>query len=958
MLQFRYILFLYGIFPFIVFGQYKYPHRYFDPREYQSDREIFSIDQSEDGTMYFGTGTSILQYDGERWKEGIIPGKKAIFWLKVEEEKGRIYVGSEKEFGYFDFELVYFSLSDKLDASTSDFGNIWEVDLSSHGVYFRSSRYIFRYYRDELTLIDGIGPIESPFDIIFTLNDTIYTRLREVGLATIYDGKLEVIVDAERFGYKCNAFVPHPEGILIATRSNGLFLYKNKNLKPLDVEVNQYLKEHRVYHATALSNEYFAFATLSGGVLIMDQNGRLVDLIKQDNYGVYEGTGYVFEDSRSGLWIGTKRGMAYIDINSPVRYYQLDGITEVTSTHFFEGKLHIGSLNGIYVLEEGKSEPEKVRGSPNLVKRIFECDNMLIATDLSYFFQIEGLEAKELFYPPFTSLTPITSNQYDYAGGGQEGIYFLNKDPEWVLTDKDEGTIKNVDDLIEYDSSLWGISSSSGLFRYDQSETRYDITECNALDIYKEALIATADDGFYTYDSSMDQFRPFQELNQFLPDLYLEVEDFYMEGDSTWLLYFNEEKILTGDIFINDSLIWKLPLFDARIEENVEVQLKDGLLIVTNGVDIFHLNTNLFKNFSKSAIKASISADQFLSSSEIPYAQNKLRFDFAVKAVYTNGDNYYRYRIDGYNNDWSSWSTQNYMEITNLFEGDYDLLLEAKTPDRSILSSSLSFSVLPPWYRTYWAYGSYLFFLSLFVWRFVKWRSSYLEDERNKLEDLVADRTSEIIAQKATIEQSLKEREVLLREIHHRVKNNLQVISSIFNMQLKEAKTDELKKLINDGQSRIKTMSLIHQKLYQSDKLDAIDLNDYANGLISQIGQLYGKKECQIKHEVVVENIHLDIDTAIPVGLILNELLSNSYKYAFDEGQGHISIHIEKADSDSYQLAYCDDGKGFPDGFDLEKGESLGLRLVSILARQLKGTMEFKNGNGVSFTIAFKTVDS
>ncbi|MEM9895696.1 MAG: hypothetical protein AAF789_04955, partial [Bacteroidota bacterium] len=129
--------------PIASIGQFKYPHRYFDPRVYESERKVFCMDQSEDGSMYIGTGGSLLKYDGERWEEHFVPGKKVIYWLKVDDTSGRIYIGSSGEFGYFDAAFRYVSFSDMLEEDTADFGNIWEVDLTSHGVYFRSSKYIF-----------------------------------------------------------------------------------------------------------------------------------------------------------------------------------------------------------------------------------------------------------------------------------------------------------------------------------------------------------------------------------------------------------------------------------------------------------------------------------------------------------------------------------------------------------------------------------------------------------------------------------------------------------------------------------------------------------------------------------------------------------------------------------------------------------------------------------------------
>lgn len=940
------------------YGQFKYPHRYFDPREYQSDRKVFCMDQAADGTMYFGTPSSLLKFDGERWKLTSIPGEKAVYWLTVDDATERIYVGTTGEFGYFDFDLNYVSLSDQLDASIASFGTIWEVKLTSHGVYFRSSRYIFRYHEGQLSHIAGIGPKEYPFDIISVVNDTIFTRIREVGLGAIYQGEISILKGTENFTSKTNAFIPHSDGLLVATRSNGLFLYQNQEIKAWNVPINEKLKENRVYHATALSNGLYAFANLTGGALLIDRQGKLVHSIKRHNYGIFEGTEFVFEDQQAGLWVATGKGMTLIDINSPIQYYRLDEMTENASFVHFDQKLYFGSLNGLYMLPDNHSEPQRVIDFPDLVTRIYEADDMLIATDLSYFFQVNGSKAQKGSYPPFTCLTPINSSEFNYVGGGQEGLYFLKKTKDWKIVKRDENSVKNLDKLVTYKESLWGISSSNGLFQYSEDSSRfYSIDDCYSLKVYENLLTVTTKNAFYFFDSATDQFQPFEELNKLISDEFHAIEDFYVANDQVWILYYNKEKVLTGDVFANNRLIRKLPCFDARIEENIEVQLTEDMLIISNGDHIFRYQQEANPDSMKRQVNVFISSEQLQESSDIPYSQNKLRFDFSLKSFYTSGNNYYRYRLQGYDNDWTEWSTQNYMEITNLTEGDYVLHLEAKTPSRSHASASYVFSILPPWYRTYWAYIFYLMLLGTLLWGIVKSRSRYLERERKRLEILVAKRTSEIIAQKATIEQSLLEREALLREVHHRVKNNLQVISSIFNMQLKQTETDEIRKLINDGQSRMKTMSLIHQKLYQSERLDVIAFEDYITTLISQINQLYNKGQRHITHEVDAGGIHLDIDTAIPVGLILNELLSNSYKYAFENDSGNIVVKITKDVSGNYLLVYRDDGEGLPGNFSLDGNDSLGLRLVSILVRQLKGELKFKNENGACFQITFQTAN-
>lgn len=210
--------------------------------------------------------------------------------------------------------------------------------------------------------------------------------------------------------------------------------------------------------------------------------------------------------------------------------------------------------------------------------------------------------------------------------------------------------------------------------------------------------------------------------------------------------------------------------------------------------------------------------------------------------------------------------------------------------------------------------------------------------------------------QKELVEQSLVEKEVLLKEIHHRVKNNLQIISSLLDEQARKASDNQVKKLMKEGQDRVQSMALIHQNLYESDNLSGIDIKDYLVELTKNISQSQvGQKEVEI--ELNVDDSKLDIDTAIPIGLILNELITNSFKYAFKgKDLGKISIAFNKTSAKDFLVKVTDNGIGLPDDFDIRKAKSLGLNLVRGLVRQLEGTMDFAGTNeGTNFEMRFST---
>jgi PAS domain S-box-containing protein len=216
------------------------------------------------------------------------------------------------------------------------------------------------------------------------------------------------------------------------------------------------------------------------------------------------------------------------------------------------------------------------------------------------------------------------------------------------------------------------------------------------------------------------------------------------------------------------------------------------------------------------------------------------------------------------------------------------------------------------------------------------------------------DITERVAGEEKAVE-SLREKEALLCEIHHRVKNNLQVISSILQLQAKYIKDHEALEVFKDCQSRIRTMALIHEKLYRSDKLARIDFKDYLESLAGLLLRSQLAQGVVLRHEWEIEAVTLDVDTAIPLGLIANELITNVLKHAFvGRRQGFLRMALRRGEAGYFQLIVRDDGQGVPPGFDPDKANSLGVRLVSILAKQIKGRMEFRNDHGAEFTITFQ----
>jgi PAS domain S-box-containing protein len=204
---------------------------------------------------------------------------------------------------------------------------------------------------------------------------------------------------------------------------------------------------------------------------------------------------------------------------------------------------------------------------------------------------------------------------------------------------------------------------------------------------------------------------------------------------------------------------------------------------------------------------------------------------------------------------------------------------------------------------------------------------------------------------------SLKDKEVLLREIYHRVKNNLQVISSLLNLQAGHVRDERDAEMFRESRNRVRSISLVHERLYRSKNLAHIDGDEYIRDLLDGLFQFYGIDGRRVTAKIEVGNVSLPLDTAIPLGLILNELLSNCLKHAFPgDGNGEIRIMLRRLAENGYELLVGDDGVGLPPGLDLQRAETLGFQLVDTLVKQLEGEIETRAGPGAEFRVRFKEV--
>ena len=313
----------------------------------------------------------------------------------------------------------------------------------------------------------------------------------------------------------------------------------------------------------------------------------------------------------------------------------------------------------------------------------------------------------------------------------------------------------------------------------------------------------------------------------------------------------------------------------------------------------------------------------------------------------------YAYKIEGIDEDWN-YLEENTIRLSGLPYGEFKIHIKAQLANGQWNSNLIVFPivVLKPFYLQLW----FLIVVGLLVVGgivfYFRFRTYKLLKENHKLELKVDSRT-------VALRSALKDKELLLTEVHHRVKNNLQVISGLFELQKSQLTDKNAVAAIAEGQSRLSSIALIHQNLYQNENLGNIEFSSFAIDLSSKVAGLFENQNNSVAFSIENKEIFIDIDTAVPLGLILNELITNSYKF-FTKGNQAKKIDIDIIDlkRGAYKLIYKDNGPGLKKGIDFDTATSLGLDLIKGLSGQIDGKATYAYENGSVFTIFFKDFEA
>jgi len=369
-------------------------------------------------------------------------------------------------------------------------------------------------------------------------------------------------------------------------------------------------------------------------------------------------------------------------------------------------------------------------------------------------------------------------------------------------------------------------------------------------------------------------------------------------------------------------------------------------------------------------------------SLSLTYKQSFFSIEYAALDFSAADKKKYAFKLDGFDEDWNYVGSRNTASYTNVPAGKYIFRIKyqnnsgAWSPEHA----ALQIIVKPPFWLTWWFIMIAAFAVVAIIVGYIRIRINSIRHQKIKLEMQVRAKTAEVVAQNKALEAKqieinqkneslqqvvrekdnlLAEKEWLLKEIHHRVKNNFHIVASLLEIQSSYLKNKEALSAIKDSQHRINSMSIIHQKLYQSETFSIVNMPDYIYELVEYLRDSYGIRE-DVRFSLQIDNIELNHASAITLGLILNETITNSIKYAFARMKhGQISISLTQISASQLLLGIADNGRGLPGDFDSKNGASMGMELLRGLSDDLGGTLtiETKNGTHIKVIFDYKPVE-
>ena len=786
--------------------------QYYSPTEYKSGTQNWCIAQDNRGVMYFGNALGVLEYDGDSWRLIRVDNNSTVRSLAFD-DNNTLYIGAYGELGYLlpdkTGNLYYNSLKHLIDSTKQYFAEVWDIHVFSDTIFFLTDKYVFRYYNHKM---DSWESNKKNFYLSYKIQDNYYLLELEKGLQRFEKNDFVLIPKGEFFKDKrIHNIIPVDDNLLICTRNKGLYLYNNENnkvtIQSFDQissktrKLNDYFIENIFYHGITITDSLFALSTVSGNILIVNNQWDVVDIINRETIGIKSSIHYLFHQ-RNSLWLALDNGISKVEIFSPYRYWNDDKGLSGTFTDIarLNDYLYITTSSGIYYTNSKRTSDFQINqfkpvegtfeqswgflyyqppGSDLLDERIRDrsISNLittpktkLLVSTTRGLFEINGNHAKLIsnYKSIFLSYQYQKDPNYLFLGL-DDGIVMLSyNNGKWIdhgYQYNVEGMVRNIgEDTL---GNLWFSSNYKGVYKVDNPvEDKSEIQDIEFFDtsnglptvksvgieFYKDTLFFYSQFELFTFNAEQKRFEKYIVSQP--SDEEKEEQVLFIDSLSPYRIY---KKALTLEYIIDaeDPSIWfGSTLGVCRYLNNPLANYVDVKPVLIRKVNIndslIYSGTNYKEvNDSKLLHCANPKVD---INTILEYQDNSLTFFFSSPFYEDEKNNEYSYCLEGFDNKWSDWTKERKKEYINLREGDYTFKIKSRNIYQIETDvSEFTFSILPPWYRSFSALIGYIVLGIVIIIFVVKLYTYRLLKEKDKLEKIVIERTQEILMQKEEI---------------------------------------------------------------------------------------------------------------------------------------------------------------------------------------------------------------
>jgi serine phosphatase RsbU (regulator of sigma subunit) len=759
--------------------------RNFPPEEFKAATQNWNVVQDKCGIMYFSNIEGMLEYDGVSWKLNKLPGLHEILMGS----NGQIYAALENDFGVFILDgsgiWQYHSLKSRIPGGDRDISTVWQIHSQGEKIIFRTNNEIFILEND---LIKVIKP-ETYFSISASVGDIVYFRQPDKGLYCLRNDSLVLADSSEIFATeRMSAAIPYGEkDLLIVTRTKGIYIYsptaEKKLQKPEKLnEIDRFLTENPGYYGIVLPDGDFAVGTITNGIIIFDREGRIKKLINK-NSGLLDNAVYgLFTDKKGQLWAALDNGISLIQYNLPFCFYnEQNGLNgNVLCLYYYQDHLYAGTSQYLFVQNE-QGNFEIVQGSTGQNFDLVESKGILLAAANPGIIRIKGNKA--VMVPgtedmSFLVFAAMTDHQDYLIVGSAEGLFLLKYyNSSWHLDRKIKGFDMPVYvAAVDKDGIIWA-SSFIDFYKLRLSQDLDSITfskiytTTNGLpgnSAYPSKLLSGevvfgTEKGIYKYLKDKDLFVPHPDFGMIQGNVFPFIQ---MNNGDIWSEELRENRTYEKGILKRRDgkyYLYKTPLYKLSDVSSADICIApDSTIFIgtTSGLlrydphimpdSIHHFKTLLRKVNSRDCLlfggNISITSESGnIKGPDLHYKLNDLVFNFAATSYEDAEKNLYSFHLSGQDTAWSEWVRDSKKEYTNLREGNYKFEVKSKNQYKEIGSTaSYSFRMLPPWYRSWWAFTIYGLMSVFFIWLIVKLNVRRLEKQKAQLEKTVTERTAQL----------------------------------------------------------------------------------------------------------------------------------------------------------------------------------------------------------------------